>query len=318
MPLSANLTAAAAYRDYVQDFGDQLIERAFYTPKTVAGATVHEGIKGRLTLTRLKALANAARAWKSTFDPVNDAVAFEPRHLDVYPIKRDLSFVPQDFEATYLGYIRKQGQNPGADLPFEGYILNHIMNVHAEELDAALWSGARAGTVTPGTTPMNQVFDGYLELIKDAITATTIAPVVTPTGAITTGNIVGLLETMWNSLGNGYKESEVYIFMSWTNFQKYQQGYRESFGKYVSTNQDARTVLDFSANAILMPMPGMGASNRIVMTPMDNLHIGFDAMNDQMFNFEQNKRAIDFWMDFKIGAQIAQLDEGALVVNDLL
>jgi hypothetical protein len=316
--LSANLTAVAGYRDYVQDFSDQLIEKAFYTPKTVAGATVHEGIKGTLTLTRLKALANAARAWKKDFEPIDNAAVFEPRHLNVVAIKRDLSFVPQEFEATYLGFMRKKGQNAGQDLPFEGYILNHILNTHAEELDAALWGGVQAATVVPGTTAMNACFDGYLELIKDAITATTIAPVATSGGTVTTANVVGLLETMWNNLGNGYKEGQVYIFMSWSNFQKYQQGYRESFGKFVSTNKDANVTLDFSQNAILMPMPGMGASNRIVMTPMENLHIGFDSMSDQMFQFEQNKRVVDFWMDFKVGCQIAQLDQGAIVVNDLV
>lgn len=318
MDLSADLTAVAGYLDYVQDYSEDLIRRAFYSPKTVANATVHEGVKGRLTLTRLKAAANAARAWKKDFEPVDNAVSFSPRHLDVYAIKRDLSFTPQEFESTYLGFKRQQGQNPGQDLPFEGYILQHILDTHAEELDAALWAGARATTVTPGTTPMNQVFDGFLELIKDAITATTLAPVVTPTGAITTSNIVALLETMWNGLGAAYKERQVMIFLSWANFQKYQQGYRESFGKYASLNKDATVTLDFSQNAILMPMPGMGNSNRVVMTPMENLHVGFDSIGDQMFQMEQNKRVVDFWMDFKVGCQIAQLDEGAIVVNDLV
>jgi hypothetical protein len=315
--LSANLTAAAAYRDYVQDFSDELITRAFYSPKTVDMSTVHEGVKGRLTLTRLKALAGAARAWSKDFQPVDNAVAFEPRHLDVFAIKRDLSFVPQEFEQTYLGYVRKQGQNPGSDLPFEGYILQHILSTHAEELDAALWQGVRAGTVTGGTTAMSATFHGILKLITDAVTATTLAPVVTSGGAITQANVIGLIETMWDGLGAAYKENAVNIFCSWDTFQKYQKAYRDAFGKYVSDNKDATVTLDFSKNAVLVPMPGMGASNRIVMTPAANLHVGFDSMSDQMFNFEMNKRVVDFWMDFKVGVQIAQLDEGAVVVNDL-
>lgn len=319
MAQSANLTTAAAYRDYVQDYYDTLIERAFFSPKTAARSTVHEGLKGRLTMTRLKAAAGAARAWSADFNPIVNAVDFIPRHLDVVAIKRDLSFVPQEFEGTYLGYIRQQGQNPGKDLPFEGYILNHILKLHAEEMESAWWQGVKAGSVVAGTTPMAQTFDGFLEIIKDEITATNIAPVVTPTGAITTTNIVALLETMWNALGAGYKEGRVEIYMSWANYQKYNQGYREAYGKYVSTNKDATVTLDFSQNAILIPMPGMGASNRIVMTPATNLHIGFDAFSDtNMFEFEQNKRAMDFWMDFKTGVQIGQIDEGALIVNDLV
>jgi hypothetical protein len=316
--MSATLTSVAAFRDYVQDFADDLIIRAFYSPKTTSMATVHEDLKGKLTMTRLKFATGKAVAWSETFSAAAGAVVFEPRHLDVVGIKRDLSFVPQLFESTYLGYRRRAGQNPGEDLPFEGFILDTILRGHAEELENSLWAGVKAGSVTPGTTPMAQCFDGFLEIIKDEITATTITPVVTPTGAVTTGNVVALLETMWLNLGNGYKEGAVDIFMSWTNFQKYQQGYREAYGKYVSMNKDATVTLDFSQNARIIPMPGMGNSNRIVMTPSSNLHVGFDQISDQMFEFEKNKRAMDFWLDFKVGAQIGQIDEGALVVNDLL
>lgn len=320
MSLSANITNVAAYRDYVQTYAEDLIIRAFYSPKTVQMAQVHENVKGRKTLTRMKVAANKAVAWAKDFNAASDAVSFEPRHLDVIAIKRDLSFVPQEFESTYLGFMRKPGQNPGQDLPFEGFIMESILKTHAEELDAALWQAVKAGSVVGGTTPMNQCFDGFLQIIDDAVTATDIPAgqvITTPGGAISTSNVVALLETMWNALGAGYKEGRVNVFMSWTNFQKYQQGYREAFGKYVSSNKDATVTLDFSQNAILIPMPGMGSSDRIVMTPADNLAVGFDQISDQMFEFEKNKRVMDFWLDFKVGAQIAQLDEGGLVVNDL-
>jgi hypothetical protein len=321
MSLSANITAAESYRAYVQDFAQDLITRAFYTPKTAQFADVRENIKGRLTMTRLKTAANKAVAWSKDFAAATDAITFSPRHLDVVAIKRDLSFVPQEFEASYLGFMRRAGQNPGEDLPFEGFVLQALLATHAEELESAFWAGVKAGSVTPGTTPMNETFDGFLELIKDAITATDLPGaqvIATPGGSITTANVVGLLETMWNALGAGYKEGPVDIFMSWANFQKYQQGYRTDFGKYVSTNKDATVTLDFSQNARLIPMPGMGASNRIVMTPGRNLVIGYDQISDQMFEFEKNKRVMDFWLDFKVGVQIAQLDEGAIIVNDLV
>ena len=317
MTESANLTSVAALLSYVQEYSDQLIERAFFTPKTVQMATVHDGVKGKLTLTRIKSAADKAVAWSDSFDPQANAVDFTPRTLEVTAIKRDLSFTPQKFEASYLGQFRKKGQNPGEDLPLEAYILMDLLKTHAQEMEVALWQGEKAGTVTPGTTPMRQTFDGFLEIIKDAITATTIAPFTTPGGAVTQANAVALLESMWDLLPAGYKESEVAVFMSWANFQKYNRGYRDAFGKYVSNNEGDKVKLDFSQNAYLYPMAGMGNSNRIVMTPMSNLHVGFDDIAEtSLFNFEQNKRQIDWWMDFKVGVQIAQLDEG-IVVNDL-
>ena len=318
MPLSVNLTDVASYLAYVQDYHDQLITRAFYSPRTLQYATVHEGVKGKKTLTRLKVATGKAVAWKSDFVAATDAVSFHPRTLEVSAIKRDLSFTPQDFEATYLGRFRQQGQNPGDDLPFEAFILQAILDGHAEELESALWQAVKTA-ITPGTTVMSSCFDGFLHIIADEITATNVTPVTTPGGAITTTNIVELLESMWAELGAAYKEREVFIYMSWANFQKYQQGYRETYGVNSNWNpREALMTLDFSMNAKLVPMPGMGSSDRIVMTPRGNLHVGYDDLGDtNMFEFEKSKRQMDFWMDFKVGAQIAQIDEGALVVNDL-
>lgn len=321
MAQSVTLTDVAAYLAYVQDYREDLVIRAFYGPKTAQFATVREGIKGRETLTRLKFVSGKAVAWKSDFSAASGALTMHPRHLDVVAIKRDLSFVPQEFEATYLGYVRRQGQNPGEDLPFQGYILQTLLSGHAEELDAALWQAEAAGSITPGTTPMVQCFDGFLTVITDEIAGGGIpgaAVIPTPGGALTQSNIVGLLEDMWMALGAAYKEMPVDVYLSWANFQMYQQAYREDYGFNFGSTQNARVTLDFSQNAQLIPMPGMGTSDRIIMTPRGNLNIGYDWSGDNdMFEFEKNKRAMDFWMDFKVGTQIQQIDETALIVNDL-
>lgn len=321
MALSATLTDVASYLAYVQDYRDDLVIRAFYAPKTLGVATAREGIKGKETLTRLKFVTGKAVAWKSDFVAATGAVTFHPRTLEVAAIKRDLSFTPQDFESTYLGRFRQRGQNAGQDLPFEAFILGAILDGHAEELDTALWQGVEAGSITPGTTAMASCFDGFLEIIKDEITGGGIAGaqvIPTPGGAITTTNIVELLESMWMALGNGYKEMPVDVYLSWENFQRYQQGYRETYGFNFSNTERSRVSLDFSMQANLIPMPGMGTSDRIVMTPRGNLNVGYDGLSDdKMFQFEQSKRQMDFWMDFKVGCQIAQIDELGLIVNDL-
>lgn len=321
MAISATITAAAAYRAFVQDFSPELIQRAFYAAQTPQHARVLENIKGRLTLTRLVTGANKAVAYSSSFSGAADAVTLSPRHLDVVGVKRDLTFVPQDFEASYLGMMRQAGQNAGKDLPFEAFIIQSILDIHAEEMDAAYWGAVQAASVTPGTTPLNETYDGFLEIIKDAITATTLPAgqvVVTPGGVVTIANVVALIETMWNGLSAGQKNGAVNVYMSWANFQKYQQGYRADFGKFVSNNKDQTVTLDFSQNARLIPMPGMGTSNRIVMTSADNLVIGYDQISDEMFQVEADHRAIDFFMDFKVGVQIAMLNEAQIIVNDLL
>lgn len=317
MATSANLTDVAAYRDYVQDFGDQLISKAFYSPKTIDMATTHEGVKGKKTLTLLDIVGELAVAWKSDFEKKDNVAKFSPRHLEVEACKIDLSFCPQDFEDTYLGMFRKKGQNPGEDMPFQGFVLDKIMGKHAIDIDNALWKAVRAGSVTPGVTPMSQTFNGFKKIIADLITAGH-AVIPTPGGAVTLTNIIDLVETMWESLSDAYKEMPVAVFMSWKNYQRYNQAYRDQFGKYVSDNKSGAVTLDFGQNAQLIPMPGLAGSDRIIMTPAYNLHVGYDDMTgDNMFEFEKNKRNIDFWLDFKIGCQIGLTDDDVLVVNDL-
>lgn len=321
MAQSATLTDVAAYQAYVQDYHDELISRAFYSPETVQLSTTHEGVKGKKTLTRIKFVKGKAVSWKSDFSAATGVVALHPRTIEVNAIKRDLSFVPQEFEATYLGEFRKKGQNPGEDLPFEGYIMRTILDGHAEEVEEALWQGVKAGSITPGTTPMAQCFDGFLEIIKDEITGggipgAAVIPVLG--GAFTMTNIVDTIENMWKALGAGYKKMPVDVYLSWNNFTLFNQAYRELYGFNFGSTEDARRKLDFSMNAQLIPLPGLGESDRVVLTPRGNLHVAYDDFADtSMFEFEKNKRVMDFWMDFKIGCQIAQVDEGGLIVNDL-
>lgn len=321
MAQSATLTDVAAYQGYVQDFHDQLIARAFFAPETVQLSTVHEGVKGKKTMTRIKFVKGKAVAWKSDFSASTGVVTLHPRTLEVEAIKRDLSFIPQEFEDTYLGEFRKKGQNPGSDLPFEGFIMNTILDGHAEELEECLWQAEKAGSVTPGITPMIQCFDGLLTIITDEVAGGGIpgsAVIPVSGGAHTMTNIVETVENMWMALGAAYKKMAVDVYLSWDNFTLYNQSYRDQYGYNFGSTEDARRKLDFSMRANLIPMPGMGTSDRIVMTPRGNLHVGFDAFSDtNMFEFEKNKRVMDFWMDFKVGCQIGQTDEGGLIVTDL-
>lgn len=321
MAQSATLTDVAAYQDYVQDFGEDLISRAFYSPETVQMATAHEGVKGKKTLTRIKFVRGKAVAWKEDFVAASNAVSFHPRHIEVEAIKRDLSFVPQLFEDTYLGSARKKGQNPGEDLPFEGHILRTILGGHAEELEEAFWQAVKAGSIVPGTTPMDECFDGFLQIIINEITGGGIpgAQVVPVSGgAYSLTNIVDTVETMWKVLNPAYKKMPVDTYLSWENFTLFNQGYRELYGFNFGSTEDARRKLDFSMNATLIPLPGMGTSDRIVMTPRGNLHVAYDDLAEaDLFQMEKNKRVIDFYMDFKVGVQIGQTDEDGLIVTDL-
>ena len=315
MAVSTKFTDAAAYQAYVEDFYDSLLSRAFHGNPTSLLAMPHEGVKGKLVLTQL-ILGQMAQRWSKDFTPIADTVDFKPRTLDVYKAKVDLSFCPQDFESTYLGSQRRPGQNPGSDLPFEGYILEAVMRKHAEELEMAQW-GAVYDSTPDASDPLIELFNGYKKIIADEITATNLTPVAVSGGAWTLANVIPTLETMWDGLHDALKVSEVNVYCSYAIYKLYNQAYRADYGKYTDNVQGGRTKLDF-ANAYLTPVPGLTGSNRVIMTPAWNLHYGYDLASDKdSFQFEQNKRVMDFWLDYTIGVQIGIVRNDHIRVNDL-
>lgn len=316
MAVSTKFTDVEAFRDYVQQFAPDLIGQAFYSGRTMQLATNHDGVKGKLTLTQL-ILGNMVRRWDKTFSPVADTLEFTPRHLDVEECRVELQIVPQQFEQSYLGYARQASFNNIQPIPFEGYIMMKVMAKTMQEVENALWQGEAAGS--PASTDiLSAVIDGFLTIIADdqALGSPVLTPVTTSGGAITTTNAIELLEDMWDALDPAYQDLPVGVFVSPAVWKKYQVAYREGYGKYTDGTEPGRMKLDF-CDAELIRTPGLGTSERVVMTPVENLHIGYDGLVGETMNFEQEHRALDFWWDFKLGCQIGLYTPGVIVINDL-
>ena len=317
MAVSTNFTDAAAYRAYVEEFADDLISRGYYSNRTASIATPHEGVKGKKTLTILS-LGNLGRRWDAAFSPTADTLAFSPRELNVEPCRFELQFVPQSFEGNYLGAKRTRTFNDSNEVPFIGYIMNQVMAKQSQEIENAMWRGEE---VTPNlsTHTLLQTVDGYLTIIADdqALGSPKLTPVATPGGAITQNNVVELIESMWDVLDPSYQDMPIAIFVNPKVWSLYQRAYRNDFSKYTDAMQTGRIKLDFCDGEIIRT-PGMGTSSRILMTPAENLHYGFDGANDaSTFNFEKDHRAMDYWSDFKMGVQIGLMEQGVVVINDL-
>jgi hypothetical protein len=313
MAVSTKFTDAAALQAYVWENRETLVSKAFNSFRTSQYLTFHEGIKGKMPITELL-IGNLTKRWAAGFVPDADTVEFSPRTLSVTRAKAELQFLPQDFEGSYLGEARKKGQN-WDDIPFEAYIMERVMAKIAEEHENAVWKATEVSPANAAHT-LSQIFDGYLEIIIDEITATNLTPVPVPGGAWSEANIIPTLEAMWDQLKEAYKDSGVNVYLNYNLFALYNRAYRNQFGINADRPLDGRLRLDFG-EAYLVPLPGLAGRNRVIMTPPGNLHIGIDSPADMTFGFEQDKRYMDFWMDFNIGTQIALVNDEVLVVNDL-
>jgi len=311
MALSQTLTTAAALQDYIRDFSDSLISKAYYGFASAPYLTPIDGVKGQHIMTEL-VLGNLVHKYTTAdFAPIAGRVDFKPRTLTVQKSKLELQFEPQAFEGTYLGMARQPGFN-SMDLPYEAYILMKVMEKKGQEIENAVWSGVN---VTPdlGTHTLSQTMNGFLKIVTDEITAGNITATAVSGGTLTASNIVDTIEAMYDGLPDSVKfGTRIHVYLSPRNWSLYQRAYRDIKGVAIITNMDpltGRQTIDFNGNCVLVQCPGMQASNRIIMTPEGNFAYGFDAEADfATLKVEENKRYLDFWGDMKLGVQAGIVD----------
>lgn len=318
MPQSLNLTDAAAYQGFVREFSQDMISRAFFGNQTASIATPHMGVKGKKVL-NIMSLETIGRRWALAFNATNNLLKITPRELVVERGKFEFRFAPQEFYDTYLGQFAAGTFPNTGSFPFQSFVMEKIAQKKAQELEIAMWRGDKP-TTPAATDDLSKLINGWLTLITDDLAATTpkLTPVATPTGAVTLANVVPLMETMYDQMLPEYQDMPCAVFVSPRVFSLYQRAYRESFSKFTTNAQPGRMKLDF-CDFELIRTPGMGTSQRVVMTPKENLHYGFDGLNDpQLFNFESDKRELHYWSDFLFGVEFGLFEQGVIVVNDLV
>lgn len=316
--MSIDHSYAQSFQDYVRTYAEQMFCELFYGFKTSGLAQMFEGIKGQHVITQLEIGENIARRWNKNFEPLADAATYKPRVLNTVLNKVDFSVVPQDSEFSYLGAMRQKGQNP-ADWPFQAYVMSKVLAKLQQEFEVAVWQAEAAGSPGAGDY-LRETFDGYLKVIADAVTAGDITEV--GTGAFAAGDTIDQLRQMWAAVLPVYKENGTDIFMSYELYDMYRIDYKDEYKvdpAYVEINAAGYRGLVYelgNGNTRIIPVNGLGSSGRVVITPRENLTIGIDSPSDVMFNVEQDKRELHFWMDFRMGAQILMQKDGILVVND--
>lgn len=317
MPQSANLTSAQAYKDAIHNYGPMFVSKAFFGFKTALMANLYEGNKGKRTITEIT-VGDLVYAWNKTFNARNNVFDYKPREVVTRKQKIDLSFVPQEFEGTYLGAARKPGQNPGIDLPAEALHFMKILTKIAQENEIAIWRGVVNENIAVDDRKLIQNINGLDTIIATELSANKITPVAVPGGAWSIDNVIPTLEGMWSRLDPSVQEEPLIAYVPAKVTTLYKQAYRRDFGKYTAgLKTDDAIKLDFG-NVELISCPGKGNTNRVVMTPSENLLIDFDKFSDTEFvNVETVKRELHVWGDYMMGCNFGIVDDGIMSVSDI-
>lgn len=315
---SVDLTAIKAnLGSYSQQHKQSLMAHCyqnFEAELTRMGVVTVDGIKDLYQMLNIEVNSILRKGDTKAFNATANAVDFGNRTMKVRRWKVDLQFDPEDYIESYLAYFRPASVTVTmADLPFEKFMLERIMEKLADELlDVYLNGVYDAG----GSTAMDLV-DGLNQVLKDAVTAGEIN--VVTLGAITEANITQKVEEMLaafpyaNVKGGKMIVTEQhfnwYVRKNPEDINKYGLKFNEAAGRGTNEEGVGRVMLRASKVELVgqMKQKENGSSiSPFILTRNNNLMHGCNMRDDyKKFKLEQNHRLIDLMIDGRLGADVA-------------
>jgi len=136
---------------------------------------------------------------------------------------------------------------------------------------AAKWQKVNAEAIAPG----------FAEHLADLITAGDVT--VTTTGVIdnTTNFAVASLRDIYRDVSEPFKNKGIKAYMSRNVYELYLEDYADNVGKFTEGDSSGKRYLYLSDNKCeLCPVSWMAGSNRVIMTPKENMVMGTDLASD--------------------------------------
>lgn len=298
--MSFDVSALSAY---VEDRDFPLIGEAQVMPEMTAGeATVVPGLKGKSNIHYMETdlVIQSASGCTRT---ANGTTTFSDKEIEVNPMAVSEDLCLEDFRQTWAQILLSRGTQEGREIMptevAEIYFEEKAMKL-AQSLDIADWQ--QDGTL----------YNGWLYALDNAVDVVNGNPTgITVATGITTTNIIGILQGMWQLQTDELAEmDDVTIYLSKVNYDKYILALINA-DLYNYMGKDGDTML-FGTNVRIRPTYGLKGSNRIVLTYPKNLIVGVDGENDGDFSYRidpvtNKKILVD--ADFTRGCQIYFTDQ---------
>lgn len=298
---------------YVAENADDILVAAITGAETLKypGINIMAGIKNAEKLTLFANTAPFQVGGTCAFN-ASGSSTFSNRTLTVSPLKWNDTFCPEDLQIKFLSTKMVPGSNYDS-LPFEKVIMDSVTSNIALQLEQAIWKG---DTNSVGSPTLKQ-FDGWLKTIDAA------SPVyATATAAITTGNIIGIMDEIYTLIPASILNNPAKPLVSFMGY--------DTFRKLIIALKNANAFNFFPESTWLtgeFTMPGIGLKvkavhgldngqlgegvtykDRIVTTWAGNLAYGTDMANEYeeaKLWYSMDDQNIKGSIKWKSGVQIA-------------
>ena len=256
----------------------------------------------------------------TVFNGKGDAAAFKARKLKVRDISIDLLITPTLMHKTWLGNFLRRADDI-MEMPFEQMIMQEIIAKASEEL---LLKALYKGVYDAEGAASADTMDGLLTIITNELATLGTPMVATTLATLTESNILTEILKLHDAQSDAMQESDTITLARGVLFNWVTRKFTPVLNQNVLFTAPDGTVNvnrfnKFNipgTNSIMMRTPGMGTSNRIIMTKKDNLFLGVDNINGiSNIRTQVFERSIKIMIDFKAGVQIGDVRPSKIVVG---
>ena len=297
--------------EYVNQESTNLIHRLYFEGTTQDYVTFKTGVKHKEALQLFDVTGYPQD--DSCGNTASGATTFTQAEIQVVGIKYFDSLCPQDLEDKWTQKLLRAGaQGEMESLTFEEEIAEAVLSIIQENNETCNWQGDNVGS---NTDPITDKYDGFLQLIDDAGTATdgntNSVSAISATASDNT-NAVTIVNAMIDARPARLRRKRDQVLFCGT----------DTFDKWVTAqigannfHIDVTSQLNYSVripgkNVQLVGVHGLDGTDRMVLGQTANFFIGVDAMNDhEQFQiwYSMDNDLIYYRVRYKMGVQIARI-----------
>lgn len=297
--------------EYVNQESTNLIHRLYFEGTTQEYVSFQPGVKHKEALQLFDVTAYPQD--DSCSNTASGSTTFTQAEIAVVGIKYFDSLCPIDLESKWTQNLLRQGANAQQEsLTFEEDIAEAVLNLVQENNETVIWQGNDAGS---NTDPITNKFDGFLQLIDDAGTATdgnTNSVSAVSATATDNTNAVTVVNAMIDARPARLRRKQGQVLFCGTDmFDKWVTAQIVANNFHIDrTDQEGYATKIPGKNVMLVGVHGLDGTDRMVLGQTSNFYIGIDGMNDhEVFDiwYSKDDDVIYYKVRFKLGVQIARI-----------
>jgi len=297
--------------NYVDQSSTELLHRLYFEGTTQEYVSFQTGVKHKDALQLFDLTAYPQD--DSCSNTASGSTTFTQAEITVVGIKYFDSLCPIDLEAKWTQNLLRQGANAQQEsLTFEEDVAMGILSLVQENNETVIWQGNDAGS---NTDPITNKFDGFMQLIDDAGTATAgntnSVSAISATASDNT-NAVTIVNAMIDARPARLRRKQNQVLFCGTDtFDKWVTAQITQNNFHIDQTQWVNYSVQIPGkNVTLVGVHGLDGTNRMVLGQTSNFYIGVDGMNDhEVFDiwYSKDDDVIYYKVRFKLGVQIARI-----------